>query len=50
MEYGIRCIMKFDRVCITEKPFAEGTGTPGKLLHPLSNACAIQSFINPSIA
>lgn len=50
MEYEIRHMMKFGRVCVTEKPFAKGTGTPGELLHPLSGACAIQSFISPSIA
>lgn len=50
MEYGICRMIKFGRVCVTEKPFAEGTGTPDELLHPLSGACAIQSFTNPSIA
>lgn len=50
MEYGICRMIKFGRVCVTEKLFAEGTGTPDELLHPLSGACAIQSFINPSIA
>lgn len=50
MEHGICRVMKFGRIRVTEKPFAERTGTPDELLHPLFDACAIQSFINPSIA